>query len=230
MSVRQRPAEGLAPGTFLALLDESERAALAQLGVRRSVRRGAILMLEHEPDARVMLLLGGRVKVTRTDEEGRETLLSLRDPGDVLGELSFIDGRPRIATVTALEGVDMLIVPDQTFRRHLETTPRVAVLLLEAVARRLREATVKRAQFAASDTLGRVAARIMELAERYGEQADGGLAVTSPLSREELASWVGASRAGVAQALHSLRELGWLETDGHRLLIRDAQALRSRAA
>jgi CRP/FNR family transcriptional regulator, cyclic AMP receptor protein len=187
-------------------------------------------MLEHDPDTRVMVLLAGRVKVTRTDDDGRETLLSVRDPGDVLGELSCIDGQPRIATVAALEPVEALIVAGPAFRAFLETTPRVAVVLLEAIARRLREATVKRSQFAASDTMGRLAARIMELADRYGQATDAGIAIVSPLSQEELAGWTGASRAGVGQALQSMRELGWLQTDRRRLLVRDPQALRSRAA
>jgi len=51
-----------------------------------------------------------------------------------------------------------------------------------------------------------------------------------PISQEELASWAGASRAGIAQALQVLRELHWLETQRRRIIIRDAAALRARAA
>ena len=109
-----------------------------------SFPRGAVLMFEHEPDERVMLLLAGRVKVTAIRHDRREILLSLRDPGDVLGELAFIDGQPRTATVSALEPVDALVMPAQVFRSYLETTPRVAVVLLKIVARRFREATDQR--------------------------------------------------------------------------------------
>ena len=157
-------------------------------------------------------------------------LLSIRDPGDVLDELGLIDGLPRIATVTALEPVEALVTAAETLRVHLETTPRVAVALLEVVTRRFRETTLKRSQFSASDTMGRLAARIVELAERYGEPSDEGVTVTSPLSREDLAAWTGASRAGVAHALHALRELGWVHTERRALLVRDLQALRARAA
>jgi CRP/FNR family cyclic AMP-dependent transcriptional regulator len=216
--------------TFLALLSDAEREGLHGLGVRRSFPRGAVLMFQHEPDERVMLLLAGRVKVARVDQDGRELLLSIRDAGDVLGELAFIDGQPRIATVTALdEPVDALVIPGSTFRRHLETTPRVAVVLLGVVTRRFRETTLKRAQFAAVDTMGRLAARIVELADRYGEPTEDGVIVTSPLSQEELAAWTGASRAGVAQALHGLRELGWVQTERRGVLVRDIEALRARA-
>jgi CRP-like cAMP-binding protein len=106
----------------------------------------------------------------------------------------------------------------------------VAVVLLEIVTRRFREATVKRSQFAASDTMGRVVARILELSERYGESADGEVSVTSPLSQEDLAAWTGSSRAGVAEALHSLRELGWVRTERRKIVVQDLEALRARAA
>jgi CRP-like cAMP-binding protein len=221
---------GLVPETFLAELEEAEREPLYQLGVKRGFPRGSMLMLQGEPDERVMLLLAGRVKISRVDQEGREQLLSIRDPGDVLGELAFIDGQPRIANVAALEAVEAIVTPAQTLRRHLETTPRVAVVLLEIVTRRLREATVKRSQFGASDTMGRLTARILELTERYGEPSPEGIEVTSPLSQEDLAAWTGSSRAGVAEALHTLRELGWLHTERRRLIVRDLESLRARAA
>jgi CRP/FNR family transcriptional regulator, cyclic AMP receptor protein len=218
------------PETFLGSLDSGEREALEPLGVRRSFPRGAVLMFQNEPDGRLMLLLEGRVKVARVDHDGHETLLSIRDPGDVVGELALIDGLPRIATVTALEPVHALVMAAETFRTYLETTPRVAVALLEVVSRRLRETTLKRSQFSASDTMGRLAARIVELTERYGEPCDEGLTIVSPLSREDLAAWTGASRAGVAHALQGLRELGWVHTERRVLLVRDLQALRARAA
>jgi len=101
------------PGTFLASLDQAERDALSELGLRRSFPRGGVVMFQQEPDDRVMVLLSGRVKVARADESGRELVLSIRDPGDVLGELAFISGEPRIATVTALEPLEALVMPGE---------------------------------------------------------------------------------------------------------------------
>jgi CRP-like cAMP-binding protein len=220
----------LVGSTFLGLLTDAERDALYGLGMRRNFPRGAVLMFEREPGERVMLLLAGRVKVTRVAEDGRETMLSIRDPGDVLGELAFIDHQPRVASASALEPVEALVIPATTFRRHLETTARVAVVLLEVAAARFRETTLRRSELTSSDTMGRLAARIVELAERYGETTEEGVTIASPLSQEELAAWTGASRAGVAQALQSLRELGWVQTERRRLTVRDIDALRARAA
>ncbi|HEX4010463.1 MAG TPA: Crp/Fnr family transcriptional regulator [Solirubrobacteraceae bacterium] len=220
----------LVPGTFLTVLDEGERAALAELGIVRRFPRGALLMFEHEPSERVMILVSGRVKVSRLNEDGHELLLSIRDPGDVLGELGFLDGDPRIASIAALEPVSALVVPSAAFRAHLESAPRVAVALLEVVIRRFRDTTVKRAQSSAADTMGRVAARILELCDRYGTQVGEEIEVATPLSQDELAAWTGSSRAGVALALQRMRELGWIRTQRRRIVVSDPGALRARAA
>jgi CRP-like cAMP-binding protein len=213
----------------MALLEEAEREALFAPGVRRGFPRGSVLMFQHEPDERVMFLLAGRVKIGRVDKGGRELVLTLRDSGDVLGEVAFIDHGARVATVTALEPVETLTMPSNVFRAHLETTPRVAVALLDVVGRRYREETLRLGQFAALDTLGRVAARLVELADRYGHASNDGVALTMPLSQEDLAAWAGASRAGVADALRSLRELGWIRSERRELVLLDMPSLRARS-
>ncbi|HEX7609498.1 MAG TPA: helix-turn-helix domain-containing protein, partial [Solirubrobacteraceae bacterium] len=87
-----------------------------------------------------------------------------------------------------------------------------------------------RSERVASDTMGRLAARMVELGERYGTPSDGVIAIDSPLSQDELAQWTGASRAGVAQALQAMRELGWIQTTRRRLTLVKPDALRARAS
>jgi CRP/FNR family cyclic AMP-dependent transcriptional regulator len=223
-------ALGGTEGSFVSLLTPAERAELFELGTRREFPRGGVLMYEGESGERVMLLEQGHVKVTRIEPGGYETLLSIRDPGDILGELSFIDGGERVSSVTGLEPVRVLVVASSTFRAHLERTPRIAVALLSVLTSRFREAAIKRSQFAAADTIGRLAARLLELSDRYGSVCEEGVEIELGLSQEELAAWTGASRAGVAKALQTLRELGWIETYRRRILVRDPGALRERAA
>jgi CRP-like cAMP-binding protein len=84
-------------------------------------------------------------------------------------------------------------------------------------------------EFGASDTMGRVASRLVELAGSHGETTDRGVRVTLPLSQDELAAWTGASRAGVAAALRTLRELGWIETERRSITVCNLEALRARS-
>lgn len=216
--------------SFLSRLAEPEREVLLRIGVRRVFPVGSVLLYQDEQDDRVILILAGRVKVIRANQDRHELLLAIRDPGDLLGELAFIDGLPRVATVTALEEVEALVMTAGVLREHLRSSPDVAVALLESVTARFREDSVQRMQFAALDTLGRLCSRIVELADRYGRPTEEGVVVDMPISQDELATWTGASRAGVAKALQTLRELGWLTTERRLLILRDVEALRNRCA
>jgi CRP/FNR family transcriptional regulator, cyclic AMP receptor protein len=227
MSTTTTPPD-LVAGTFFASLRPAERAELEALAARKKFPRGAMLMFEQEPDERVAVLLRGRAKVARLDRNGRELVLDIADPGDVLGELAFVDKQPRIASVTALEPVEALLMGSEAFHAYVSKRPELALALTEVMARRFRVAQLKRSQFTALDTMGRLAARLVELAERYGVATESGVEVQMPISHEELAAWTGASRAGVSQALQSLRELGWVELARRKLLVRDLGALRSR--
>jgi CRP-like cAMP-binding protein len=217
-------------GTLLDLLGADARAELLALGRRKSYPRGERLMHEGEPGARVMILLEGRVKMSSVTDHGQELVLNFCGPGDVLGELSFIDHQPRSSSVTAVEPVEVVVMEGDRFRGFIESSPGAAMTLIDAIAKRFREADLQRLQFGASDATGRIAARLVELAERHGEPAGEGIAITLPITQEELGAWAASSRAGVAQALKTLRELGWIETDRKRITVLDIEQLRGRIA
>ncbi|GAA0945025.1 Crp/Fnr family transcriptional regulator [Nonomuraea longicatena] len=216
------------PGEFLTLLTPDEVAALRAGGRPRRWERGDTVMAEGESADWVLLLTEGRVKVSSHTRAGTEVVLAVRGPGGLVGEMSAIDGSPRSATVTALEPVEGLVVQD--FATFLGTHGRVAVLLMRLVTAKLRDSDRKRVEYGAYDATGRVATRLIELAERYGEQTSGGgLRVALPLSQDELAGWTGASREAVSKALRTLRDRGLIETGRRRVLIHDLDGLRRRA-
>jgi CRP-like cAMP-binding protein len=216
-------------GTFLARLEASDRKKLEALGRISRFPRGTRLMHEGEPGERVMLIREGHVKASCVTPEGHELVLSFRGPGDVLGELSFLDAQPRSSSVTAIEPVEALVVSAASFRAFLEATPTASITVIDVISRRFRDANRKRIQFGASDTVGRVAARLVELVERYGASTGGAFRIDLPITQEELGSWTASSRAGVAKALYTLRELGWIETDRMQITVYDLDALRKRA-
>ena len=216
-------------GGFAGALTPDEREQLSREGRRRRFPRGATLFNEGERSDRVILLLSGRVKISYFTEDGREVVLALRSAGDILGELSALDREPRSASAIALEPVDALLLPAGRFRDFLYARPRVALLLLEMLARRLRDADRKRVEFGAYDTVGRVARRLVELADRFGEPDGDTIHIALPLSQDELAGWIGASRKAVGNALAWLRARNLIETRRRGVSIRDIDGLRKRA-
>lgn len=215
---------------FLAAIGPDQARQLRERGIHRRFRKGQALFHQGATSDAVIILLSGRVKVSTIAGDGKEIVLAFRGPGDLLGELSAIDREPRSATVEAIEAVEALAIAASDFRSFLLANPDLALLLLQMLSRRLRDADRKRVEYGAYDTVGRVSARLVELAERYGEPAARGLRIGLPLSQEELAGWTGASREAVSKALQTLRKVGWVITERRRITILDLEALRRRSA
>lgn len=197
-------------------------------GTRRRYPRGSTLLNEGDRSDRMIIIVGGRAKVSYFTAEGREVLLAIRGPGDLLGELSALDGEPFSATVTALDDVDALTMTVEQFRTVLTQEPEVALSLFKTLSRRQRDADRKRVEFGAYDSVGRVASRLVELAETFGEDTLDGIRITLPLTQEELAGWTGCSREAVAKALQSLRNKDLIETHRRGVTVRDVEGLRAR--
>src|SRR5215218_3810027 len=200
------------PDEFMSRLREADRAALITRGRRRQWPVGASLYLEGESCKTVMIVESGRVKAFSLTEQGEEILLAVRGPGALLGELSAVDGAPRSASVAALEPVTALVVPIAAFVEFLRGHGDAAISLLQLVTSRLRDSDRKRVEGAAFDIPARVARRLVELADRFGEPDGQGVRIAVALSQDELAGWVGASREAVAKALRVLRDRGFLVT------------------
>jgi CRP-like cAMP-binding protein len=215
--------------TFLDALTEEEAADLHAAGRRRAYGPGVTLFHEGDDSGPVVVILGGRAKVATVGGGGREAIVAVRGPGDLIGELSAIDGGPRSATVTTLEPAEVLLVPGSAFAALLERHLRIALVLLRMVAGRLRYADSQQAQFATQDVVGRVATRLLELGDRFGVAEDDRIVIELPISQEELAAWTGSSREAVSKALQQLRGLHVLETGRKRITVLDADALRRRA-
>jgi CRP-like cAMP-binding protein len=214
---------------LVPMLSAEELAALERLGHPCRARRGHAIISEGQVADSVLLVTTGTVKITSVTSGGEEVVLGFRGPGELLGEQAVLDGSPRSATVVAVEPLEYLSAPASDFRSYLVAYPRVSQLLISMLSRRLREAGRAQVEYAAADTVGRVSARLLELAEHYGEAADGGVRVSLPLTQQELAGWAGASLEATARALRQLRELGWIETARREMVIRDPAALRRRA-
>jgi len=202
--------------------------ALRREGHTRKFQRGHALFTEGDRAERVFLIERGWVTVTCTAPGGREIVLGLRGPGDMLGELSALDGEPRSATAVTLSEVEAIVVSGSTLMRALDDVT-ASRELIRMLAARLRDADRKRLEFAALDTLGRVAWRLLELSERFGHESEEGISVELPLSQEQLAAWCGASRESTVKALTSLRGLGYITTGRRRVVIRDLEGVRRHA-
>lgn len=222
--------EGRGHVAGLGAVETGTVALLRAQGRPRRFRTGATLFHEGDHSDWIGLVVKGRVKVSCYGADGRERLVAVVGPGELLGELSAIDGEPRSATATALDPLDVSVLTAEEFVALLEQHPTATLGILRSVIGRLRDSDKRRIEFGALDTVGRVGRLIIELAERYGEEADGVIRIRLPLSQEELAGWAGASREAVVKALRQLRARGWIETGRREISVLDLPALARRSS
>jgi CRP-like cAMP-binding protein len=97
------------------------------------------------------------------------------------------------------------------------------------MTRKLRDADRKRVEFGAYDTPGRVARRLLELVDRYGENEGDNVRISLSLTQDELAGWTGSSREAVSKALREFRDRGWVTTGRRSIIVLDVDALRARS-
>lgn len=220
---------GCPPGTFLGELGPADLAVVESVGRRTRQAAGVTLFVEGEGAGRVLILTAGRAKVFSTSATGRTVVLGIRGPGDIVGELSAADGHPRIATATMLDPGEVLVIPGEMFREHLEVRPGVAAAIVRVLASRLRDADRSRTMFGAHDCPTRLAQILVDLAQTQGRSDGDGVLIDIPLTQQDLADWVGASREAVTKARHSFRLAGLIETHRRAIVIHDLPGLLQRA-
>lgn len=209
----------LPPEAWSALIDDAH--------VRR-YKPGEVLVRQGDPGGFVLALLAGLVKVTRDEIDGSELLLAVRGPGEVIGDISVLDGRPRSATVSALDQCATAVVPAGRFREVITVHDFVDVLFRHAFGR-LREGEDRWAEKATLPAGRLVARQLLRMVAQSGDVAIGSIGVNLRLSQEDLARGVGLSRSAVAIELQRLRSLGVVSTARRRLVIRDLRRLEALA-
>ena len=213
---------------FEALDAESASALRAEMH-RVDIARGERLFGEGDAGDKLYVVLDGKIKLTRTAADGRENLLSVIGPGEMFGELSLFDPRPRTQTATALTDSKMAALDHQALREWVTDRPDMALHLLRALAQRLRRTNEVMTDLVFTDVPGRVAKALLDLADRFGLQRPDGLQVNHDLTQEELAQLVGASRETVNKALADFVSRGWIQLSAKSVLLVDPERLRRRA-
>ena len=187
------------------------------------LRRGDVIFEKGDPATSLYIVFSGRVAISARAGDGRESVISVLGPGALFGEMSLFDGGRRSADARALTTVHLISVDFDDVRDVLRARPEVLWAVVRILARRLRATDEALADAMFLDVTGRTAKRLLELA---GEEDE----FRMPLTQEELAGMVGASRKRVNKAIATFIKLGWLEVSGrsrYRILDRDEMSARA---
>lgn len=216
-------AASLLAGTDLfGGFDPTALADVAQAGEERLLRRNDVIFNAGDDSNELFVVRSGRVAIANTSPDGRESLLALMEQGDLFGEMPLFDGQGRSAQARALELTEVLAVPYSSVRSLLQERPELLWGVVRMLAMRLRTTDEALADAMFLDVTGRTAKRLLEMAGEADE-------FVLPVTQEELAGMVGASRERVNKAIAQFVRLGWIDQVDRRYRILDRAQITRRA-
>jgi CRP/FNR family cyclic AMP-dependent transcriptional regulator len=224
---RERAIEALTSAPLFAQLNVAGLEAIADISSIRWYRKGQPFFFEGDPGDRLFLLVEGAVKIFVTSRQGEEMVLVTLGPGETFGELAAIGGGVRSASAETLERSLILTLERPALMDLLQQWPQITQGVLESLSDVVRRLTGRTADFVFLDLYGRVAKLLLSLAEEVED--DPNLVVELHMTQSDLARMVGIARQSLNNALHELARRGYIELQGKRIVILDAERLRSRA-
>ncbi|WP_232425374.1 Crp/Fnr family transcriptional regulator [Pseudofrankia inefficax] len=216
--------------TLLSRLPPDSRRGLLALGEFREFPPSTQIIREGDQTTFALVLLSGWAKVTALTDDGGVALLAVRHGGDLIGEFSAIDGKPRGSTITAVSQVRAKVLSSDELASYLAADPTATAAVSQTIVAKTRFSIRRRVEFAGCSVAVRVARVLVELDRAYGsDRPDGARLLDMPLTQADLSALVGAKDPTVHKALRELRSRGVIETGYRRFAILDLAALREAA-
>ncbi len=218
----------------VSVFRELEQHALEELsGLCRArlCRPHEVLVRQGDEGDCIHIINTGFLKVCVAGPSGSSTTLCVMGPGEILGELSLLDGGPRSATVTAVTRADLLTLDRGPFLRLLEQRPRVSIKIMEVLASRVRRLSERSEDLTGMRVGSRLAKQLLMLAESHAHKiGPTRLRLGVKLSQRELGELCGATRESVNKNMSALRDVGVVADESGYVVITNLEMLRSIAA
>jgi CRP-like cAMP-binding protein len=218
--------ESLRRCSLFAQADAPTLETVARTLRRRRFKRNGVIFHQGDPGDSLFIVESGRVKVVVLSSEGADdAIIATLGPGMFFGELALLDGAAHSASAIAVEPSETLILDRESFDRLMDTEPRFRRAILAALAMELRRLTdhVEELQFL--DLRGRLAMRIVRMAEEAEPGTRRDVRLAWPFNQSELAGMIGGARQSINRLLQGLIADGLISFEDDALLIPDLDAL-----
>lgn len=192
---------------------------IEKIGIKKSYQKDQPILLEEDLGNALFVILSGKVKVSRSSNDGREVILTILGESDFFGEMAILDGLARSANVIAIEESEVFLLQRNDFLQLLQNHPEISIVLLQELTSRLRNADMKIKALSLKDAEGKVATVLLQIAEYSGKIKNGIVEIDKLPIQQDLANMAGTSRETISRTLHSFAKRGFVELDGNKLRI-----------
>jgi CRP/FNR family transcriptional regulator, cyclic AMP receptor protein len=207
---------------FRGFTDES-LADLIGASTTSTFHRGDTIFSETDDANHLYIVETGRIAISNKSFDGRESVLALMGPGDLFGEMALFDEQGRSAGARALETSEVHSIGYGPLRSYFEQDAKALWNVVRLLISRVRSADEALADSVFLDVTGRTAKRLLDIAAGKDE-------FTLPITQEELAGMIGASRERVNKAIAAFVRLGWLEQRDRTYRIVERKKMTNRAS
>lgn len=215
---------------FFATLTPVEQRALMVLARQRAFKKGEQIFGAGESCSNLYLLMQGKVKIYKLSPAGRELTLWYCFPGEVFGLAEMTGDGKRRVNAQACADTRLLTLGHAAFKSFLAANPSVSLRFIELLSKRMRLLSEVLADMVADTVSQRLCKLLLRLADHYGRAEGEEVALEIPLTHQELADMIGASRQSVSGHMSRLRRLGLLSVRRRRLWLHDPRRLHGLTA
>ena len=212
---------------FAGLADEDIRELMA-VAKRRTFRSGEVIFHREDPGQVLYVIKEGKVKISLISPDGQEISLVVFGKGECFGEFAILDGLPRSADAIAMEKVECYTLQRSDFHKAIMRNPKIAIQVMEVLSKRLRSTDQMVEDLIFLDVYGRVAKKLLELADTHGTKVENGIRIDVRLTQQELASMVGSSRESVNKVMGYITDKNFISTDKHKITLHRITDLKRR--
>lgn len=206
-------------------LEVDDLRRIAEVAVPRTFEPGQVVFREGDASDTCYIVRSGQVRAVREHGDGRTITLATFGPGDFFGELALFEDEKRSATIEAIETTSVVGVLGPDMRRLMREHPEIAIRLVVALGRRLRETNERLSRQSFQTVQSRVAVVLSELVEQEIAQGKDTTDVLVTATQADLAQLAGSSRESASRFLAVLERAGVISQGRGRLTVHDPQAL-----
>ena len=214
---------------LFAQLSAEELDALLDVAATRALAPREVLFRKGDPGAELFGILEGSLRATTSSARGKEVTFSVMGPGEIFGEIALLDGRPRSATIEAVEASCVIALERAAFLAFIERHPGMAVRLLGVLAARVRRVSELIEDILFMNVPSRLARRLLTMARLFGRRVPDGVRVDMKLSAADLGDLIGASGESVARQLELWTREQVVSVRGEEIVVHRPDLLESYA-
>ena len=214
---------------LFAGLSPAELKEISRTLPMQTCQVGGLVTSPDDDDERLYVIKRGRVRLYRLTPDGKQLTLELLDKGRIVGRMAWLGQQLTDAYAEAIEDALICSFTPRELQRLIDRFPSVGVNIIRYLSGRLAASEREREVMAFRSVEQRLAARLVELSERFGQPTEGGTAIDARLTQQELADMIGTSRETLAMTVASLRERRVIDMHDQRVVILDLPRIRELA-